>query len=114
MAGAAWASDDAVVRAMRLYEQHHYEEAARTLQADLPALNPTSRAAAYLTLGMIYLGNAELHRGLRAARAGASLQGHRRGQSGSESLPGQERASGGRAVGDRRHRRSGSPGRARS
>ena len=31
MAGAASASDDAVVRAMRLYEQHHYEDAARTL-----------------------------------------------------------------------------------
>ena len=67
MAGAASASDDAVVRAMRLYEQHHYEDAARTLQADLPALNPSSRAAAYLTLGMIYLGNAELHRGLHEA-----------------------------------------------
>ena len=67
MAGAASASDDAVVRAMRLYEQHHYEDAARTLQADLPALNPSRRAAAYLTLGMIYLGNAELHRGLHEA-----------------------------------------------
>src|SRR2546428_5289979 len=67
MAGTAWASDDAVVRAMRLYAQHHYEDAARTLQADLPALNPTSRAVAYLTLGMIYLGNAELHRGLHEA-----------------------------------------------
>ncbi len=65
MAGAASASDDAVVRAMRLYEQHHYEDAARTLQADLPALNPSRRAAAYLTLGMIYLGNAELQFAVR-------------------------------------------------
>jgi len=63
-AGAVSAADDVVARAMRLYEQHHYEEAAQTLQAGLPALSPAGRAGAYLTLGMIYLGNAELHREL--------------------------------------------------
>jgi tetratricopeptide (TPR) repeat protein len=63
-AGAVSAADDVVARALRLYEQHHYEEAAQTLQAGLPTLNPAGRASAYLTLGMIYLGNAELHREL--------------------------------------------------
>ena len=63
-AGAVSAADDVVARAMRLYEQHHYEEAAQTLQAGLPALSPAGRASAYLTLGMIYLDNAELHREL--------------------------------------------------
>jgi len=58
MAGAASAADDAVARAMALYQRRHYEEAARTLQAGLPVLNPASRATAYLTLGMIYLDNA--------------------------------------------------------
>jgi tetratricopeptide (TPR) repeat protein len=73
MAGAASAADDAVGRAMALYERHHYEEAARTLQAGLPALNPASRATAYLTLGMIYLDNARLHRELRDAGIAVQL-----------------------------------------
>src|SRR3989441_240425 len=73
MAGVASAADDAAARAMRLYEKHHYEEAARTLQADLPALNPATRATAYLTLGMIYLNNAELHRELHEAGIAVQL-----------------------------------------
>ncbi len=43
---AASAGDDVVARAMRLYEQHHYEEAAQTLQAGLPGLDPGGRASA--------------------------------------------------------------------
>lgn len=73
MAGTASAADDAVARAMRRYERHQYEEAARTLQADLPTLSPASRASAYLTLGMIYLGNAELHRELHEAAIAVQL-----------------------------------------
>ncbi|MGH7323827.1 MAG: hypothetical protein ACREJ9_04175 [Candidatus Rokuibacteriota bacterium] len=73
MAGTASATDDAVARAMRLYEQHRYEDAARTLQADLPGVNPASRARAYLTLGMIYLNNAELHRELYEAGLAVQL-----------------------------------------
>ena len=72
-AGAASAADDAAARAMRLYETHRYEEAARTLQADVPALDPAGRAPAYLTLGMIYLENAELHRELHQAGLTAQL-----------------------------------------
>jgi tetratricopeptide (TPR) repeat protein len=73
MAGTASAVDEAVARAMRLYEKHRYEEAARALQADLPALNPASRASAYLTLGMIYLSNARLHRELHDAAIAVQL-----------------------------------------
>src|SRR2546428_10382819 len=73
MAGAASAADDAVARAMALYRRRHYEEAARTLQAGLPVLNPASRATAYLTLGMIYLDNARLHRELREAGIAVQL-----------------------------------------
>jgi tetratricopeptide (TPR) repeat protein len=72
-APAASAADDAATRAMRLYETHRYEEAARTLQADVPALDPARRAPAYLTLGMIYLDNAELHRELHQAGLAAQL-----------------------------------------
>src|SRR5207245_10021440 len=73
MAGAASAADDAVARAMALYQRRHYEEAARTLQAGLPVLNPATRATAYLTLGMIYLDNARLHRELHEAGIAAQL-----------------------------------------
>jgi tetratricopeptide (TPR) repeat protein len=69
---AASAADDPTTRAMRLYEKHHYEEAARTLQADMPALDPAKSATAYLTLGMIYLDSAELHRDLY--QAGKTIQ----------------------------------------
>jgi len=48
---------------MRLYEQHHYGKRADAAGGPA-ALNPAGRASAYLTLGMIYLGNAELHREL--------------------------------------------------
>src|SRR2546428_7196518 len=73
MPGAASAADDAVARAMALYQRRHYEEAARPLQAGLPVLNPASRATAYLTLGMIYLDNARLHRELREAGIAVQL-----------------------------------------
>ena len=73
MAGPASAADEAVARAMRLYETHRYQEAARTLQAELPALNPASRAPAYLTLGMIYLNAGELHRDLHDAAIAVQL-----------------------------------------
>src|SRR3989475_1235049 len=67
MAGAASASDDAVVRAMRFDWQQHFGAAARPLRGNRRVLMPSVGAAAYLTLGMIYLGNAELHRGLHDA-----------------------------------------------
>jgi tetratricopeptide (TPR) repeat protein len=63
-AAQAYAADDAVTRAMKLYEKHHYAEAAAILQADLPSIEPGKQGAARLTLGMIYLKNAELHREL--------------------------------------------------
>jgi tetratricopeptide (TPR) repeat protein len=63
-AGAASAADDALARATRLYERHQYEDAARGLREALPALSPAARPTAWLTLGAIYLGNAELHREL--------------------------------------------------
>ncbi len=63
-ASGAYSADDAVARAMRLYEKRHYAEAARALRADLPSLERDRQGAAYLSLGMIDLKNAELHREL--------------------------------------------------
>ena len=61
---AAYSADDAVARAMKLYEKRHYAEAAAMLRADLPTIEHGKQGAAQLTLGMIYLKNAELHRDL--------------------------------------------------
>jgi tetratricopeptide (TPR) repeat protein len=64
---ATYAADDAVARAMKLYEKRHYAEAATALRADLPSLEQGRQGAAQLTLGMIFLRNAELHRALYQA-----------------------------------------------
>jgi tetratricopeptide (TPR) repeat protein len=58
---SAHSSDDAASRAMKLYEKRHYAEAVVALRADLPSVEQGRQGAAYLTLGMIYLKNAELH-----------------------------------------------------
>jgi len=63
-AGVAVAAEDATTQAMKLYEKHHYEEAARLLRPELPHMDGGRQAAASLALGMIYLGNARLYREL--------------------------------------------------
>jgi tetratricopeptide (TPR) repeat protein len=60
----AFAADEAVTKAMKLYEKRHYADAATTLRADLPTIERDKQGTAQLTLGMIYLKNAELHRDL--------------------------------------------------
>lgn len=60
----AYSAEDAVGRAMKLYEMRHYEEAAAVLHAGLPSVEPAGQGGAYLTLGMVYLKNAELYREL--------------------------------------------------
>ena len=69
----ASAADDAVTKAMKLYEKRHYAEAATTLRADLPTIEHGKLGAAQLTLGMIYLKNAELHRDLYQESIAAHL-----------------------------------------
>jgi tetratricopeptide (TPR) repeat protein len=59
-ATSAFAVDDSLSKAMKLYEKRHYSEAAAVLQNDPAA----GKGAAHLMLGMIYLKNAELHRAL--------------------------------------------------
>ena len=63
-APSAFSADDAVAKAMKLYEKRHYAEAGAALLADLSSLDQSRIGAARLTLGMIYLKNAELHRAL--------------------------------------------------
>ena len=58
------AADDAVTKAMKLYEKRHYTEAALSLQGELAGLDKGKQGLAHLALGMIYLRNAWLHREL--------------------------------------------------
>ena len=73
MTAPAYAADDAVTLAMRLHEKRHYEDAARTLRPALSSLASARQGAAYLTLGIIYLRNAELHHELHQAGMTAHL-----------------------------------------
>jgi hypothetical protein len=66
MAGHANA-DDLTVRAMKLYEMHHYEAAEKLLRPQLAAMDSAHKAAASLALGMSYLGSAMLYRNLHQA-----------------------------------------------
>jgi tetratricopeptide (TPR) repeat protein len=73
-AGApASAADDPVGAAMKLYEKHRYEQAARMLEDALARLDAERRAQAQLVLGMIYLRNADLHEALARTAATAEL-----------------------------------------
>lgn len=64
LAQAAYAADDAIARAMKLHEKHHYDAAARQLRAEMPALDAARQAQARLALGMMHLGSAALYREL--------------------------------------------------
>jgi len=68
----ASAADDVVTRAMKLYEKRHYVEAASALREEGGSVEQGRKGAADLTLGMIYLKNAALHRDLYQAALGAS------------------------------------------
>jgi tetratricopeptide (TPR) repeat protein len=72
VASSAHAADDPVQKAMKAYEKHRYEDAARDLRAALPSLEQSKQSAARLALGMIYLKNGELHQGLAQMSAEAS------------------------------------------
>jgi hypothetical protein len=71
-AAHAFAADDVVTRAMKLYEKRHYDEAARMLRAESASIEQAKKASANLALGMIYFKNAVLHRELHQAALVAS------------------------------------------
>lgn len=59
-----YSADDPVKRGMDLYNSHHYEEAAAVILPYLSSVKSGTEGGPYLSLGMIYLKNAELHRAL--------------------------------------------------
>jgi len=64
LAGSSYASGDQVQQGMQLYKKHHYEEAGSMLRSYLHSVKPDNEGSALLSLGMIYLANAELYREL--------------------------------------------------
>ncbi len=64
LAGSSYASDDPVQQGIQLYKKHHYEEAGGVLRSYLHSANPDNEGRALLSLGIIYLANAELYREL--------------------------------------------------
>jgi tetratricopeptide (TPR) repeat protein len=74
-AGQSSAADDAVTKAMKLYEKQHYGEAAAVLRSGTVSIEQPKQGTADLTLGMIYLKNAVLHRELFQAAASVSRDG---------------------------------------
>jgi tetratricopeptide (TPR) repeat protein len=72
IAGHAFAADDVVTRAMKLYEKRHYNEAARMLRAESATIEQSKTGNANLALGMIHFKNAVLHRELYQAAVVAS------------------------------------------
>jgi tetratricopeptide (TPR) repeat protein len=71
-AAQAFAADDVVTRATKLYEKRHYNEAARMLRAESVSIEPGKKGSANLVLGMIYFKNAVLHRELYQATVATS------------------------------------------
>ena len=60
----AFPADGPLKRAMALYKMHRYEEAATVLRSSLGSVEVSSQGIAHLSLGLVYLKNAELHREL--------------------------------------------------
>jgi len=71
-AAHAFAADDVVTRAMKLYEKRHYNEAARSLRAEGVSIEQGKKGSENLVLGMIYFKNAVLHRELYQTAVAAS------------------------------------------
>jgi tetratricopeptide (TPR) repeat protein len=64
LAAPAYPADNPVMRAMALYKVHHYEDAAAALRSSLPSVKAGSQGIVHLSLGVVYLKNADLHREL--------------------------------------------------
>ena len=71
-AAQVFAADDVVMRAMKLHEKRHYDEAVSMLRPDNASIEQGRKGAAHLALGMIYFKNAVLHRELYQAAVATS------------------------------------------
>jgi tetratricopeptide (TPR) repeat protein len=64
MAAPAYPAHDPVKRAMELFRMHRYEDAAAVLRSSMASVGEGRQSTAHLSLGLVYLKNAELYREL--------------------------------------------------
>ncbi len=64
LAAPAYPAHDPLKRAMALYKMHRYGDAATVLRSSMASVEAGSQGIAHLSLGLIYLKNAELYREL--------------------------------------------------
>jgi tetratricopeptide (TPR) repeat protein len=64
LSAPAHAAEDVLMKATKLLEKRHYDEAAAVLRPGVASVEQAKQGVAYLTLGTAYLRNAELHREL--------------------------------------------------
>ncbi|MFB0506211.1 MAG: tetratricopeptide repeat protein [Thermodesulfobacteriota bacterium] len=62
LAAPAYPAHDPLKRAMELYRMHHYEDAATVLRSSMVSVKAGRQSIAHLSLGLVYLKNAELYR----------------------------------------------------
>lgn len=70
---SSYPSGDPLKDGMILYQKHQYEKAAHLLCSSLPSIKPDQEGNAYLSIGMVYLKNAELYRELYHASVSVHL-----------------------------------------
>jgi len=64
LAAPGYPAHDPLKRAMELYRMHRYEDAAAVLRSSMASVKEGRQSMAHLSLGLVYLRNAELHREL--------------------------------------------------
>ena len=64
LAAPAYPAHDPLKRAMELYRVHRYEDAATVLRSAMASVEAGKQGIAHLSLGLVYLKNAELYREL--------------------------------------------------
>lgn len=61
LAAPAPVAEEQMKKSMKLFERHHYDEAAALLMPALPSLGPSKQGVAFMTMGTSYLRSSELH-----------------------------------------------------
>ncbi len=64
LAAPAYPAHDPLKRAMELYRVHRYEDAATVLRSSMASVEAHKQGISHLSLGLVYLKNAELYREL--------------------------------------------------
>ena len=64
LAAPVYPAHDPLKRAMALYKMHRYEDAATLLRSSLASVEAGRQSIAHVSLGLVYLKNAELYREL--------------------------------------------------